>query len=125
MSKKKKVIVHQFDPVIYPRQLWVCFNATREALEEHLEFEGPLTDEWFTDRGATTSRCVCKKTGFGGLVVWTGLAKISTNYITHEATHVADVIFEYIGEDTKTTECYAYLAGWVAECIEIAMNHKQ
>lgn len=34
--------------------------------------------------------------------------RLSFGVIVHEASHVADAIFKYIGEE-KTEECYAYL----------------
>lgn len=124
MTKKKKIIVHQFDPEIYPRKLWVCFNATKEVLEEHLEFVGCIDPEWYKQAGAITSMATCKKTKCGGLVVWTKDSKMPVDYISHEATHVAQYIFEYIGEDNLKGETFAYLVGWVAKQIEIAMNYK-
>jgi len=119
-----KVIVHEFDPQVYPRKLWVCFNATREVLEKYFNFEREIKEEWFTDGGAITSNCTSKETDLGGYLVWTGLSKIPVDYISHEASHVADNIFEYIGENSKTEECYAYLIGWVAKHIDIAMRTK-
>lgn len=115
-------MIHEFNPQIYPRLLWVCFKATRKELEDKFNFTGPIEDYWYKE-GVTTSKCTNKETGLGGILVWTGKTKISTNYISHEAVHVASMIFEYIGEEQKTDECFAYLVGWVAECIEKAMKN--
>jgi len=106
----KKVKIHEFDPVIYPIKLFVCFQATREALEDNFNFQEEIDNEWFKDKGVTTSKCNDKE-GFASVLVWTSQKIISTNYIAHEASHVANFMFEFIGEETKTDECYAYLGG--------------
>ena len=33
----RTVQIHQFDPVIYPRKVWVCFGATKEVLDGILQ----------------------------------------------------------------------------------------
>ena len=119
----KIVKIHQFDPVIYPRKVWVCFGATKEVLDDRFTFTSPLVDELF-ESIAVTSICTEKNTEFGGVIVWTSKKTIAINTIAHESAHVADMIFDYIGEGTKTEECYAYLVGWVAECIDKAMKYK-
>lgn len=116
-------MIHEFNPQIYPRLLWVCFKATKEELESKFKFAGPIEDYWYKE-GVTTSKCYDKETKLGGILVWTGKSKISINHLAHEATHVAENIFEYIGEEKKTDECFAYLVGWSAECIEKAMKYK-
>jgi hypothetical protein len=121
---KKLVQIHEFDPVLYPRKLWVCFKVTREVLEERFSFVGNIEDNWFNDNGATTSMVNDKETNLGGLLVWTSSPKLSVNHMAHEASHVANFIFDYIGEDNNKGECYAYLVGWAAECIDKASKYK-
>jgi hypothetical protein len=119
----KTVKIHQFDPVIYPRKVWVCLGATKEVLDDRFTFNSPLVDELFTSI-AVTSTCTEKETGSGGVIVWTPKRNMNINTIAHESDHVADMLFDFIGESTNTDECHAYLVGWVAECIEKAMKYK-
>ena len=120
----RTVHIHQFDPVIYPRKVWVCLGATKEVLDDRFTFISPLVDELF-ESTAVTSICTEKNTGLGGVIVWTPKKTMAINTIAHESVHVADMIFDFIGESTKTDECHAYLVGWVAECIEKAMKYKK
>lgn len=117
-----KVKIHKFDPVIYPIKLWVCFDAHRDILENKFKFIDDMTDDLFVKYGAVTCRVTDRKTGLRGILVFTPLSIMNIDYIAHEATHVADEIFEYIGEETKTDECYAYLVGWAAKSIDKAMK---
>ena len=119
-----KVIIHQFDPVIYPRKVWVCLGATKETLEERFDFNNELDDDMFIN-GAVTIMCKEIETELWGFMVLSPKKVISINWIAHESCHVADMIFDFIGESTKTDECHAYLVGWVAECIEKAMKYKK
>lgn len=119
----KTIHIHQFDPVLYPRKVWVCFNATKEVLEERFEFNGTLIDELFKAKAATIV-CKDKASNLGGFLVLSVDKTIDINSIAHEASHVADMIFDYIGEEANTDECKAYLIGWVAECIDKAMKFK-
>jgi len=118
-----KVKIHKFDPVIYPIKLWVCFNAHKYILEKKFKSVYDITDDMFEEKTAAVTCCVNdKKTNSEGIVVFTPDSALSVECIAHEATHVADEIFEYIGEETKTDECYAYLVGWAAKSIDKAMK---
>ena len=120
----KAIKIHQFDPVIYPRKVWVCLGATRKVLEGRFDFDNELDDDMFIN-GAVTIMCKEVETGLGGFMVFSPKRVIGINWIAHESCHVADMLFDFIGESTKTEECHAYLVGWVAECIEKAMKYKK
>ena len=46
--------------------------------------------------------------------------------ITHEASHVAMEILDYVGSyaNPKDQEPFAYLAGWIAKCIDEVKRNK-
>lgn len=127
----KKTIIHQFDPVIYPSRIWVGINPSFEDVES--KFWG-LTDQMeripitkdqhevdcFTI--ARTHAVTSKEDGWVGLFVSIHkLKRLDTKTICHESAHCADFICENFGIQTGSFdggEAYAYLIGWIAECIE-------
>ena len=129
---KRKIT--KYDPVIYPRLLWVTNRI--EDLDEAFIFcditdfnkENPTTysnliEEYESGTiNAVTIPVIHKNTGKAGvLVVILGLDdKELSNTIPHEATHVTDYIFDSLGLSADVfsrNECYAYLLGWAASCI--------
>jgi hypothetical protein len=113
-----------FDPQIYPRKLWVVLNATRESLEEVFEFDEPFTDDLFDEHYAITSHCRERDSRNLGVVIWTTGSSIAVENMAHETVHFADHVFDTIGENTKTQECYAYLVGWAVKCINSVNEQK-
>lgn len=82
--------IHEFDPVIYPRKLWVAVST-----------------DTFSDR-------------LGGILVrFESKNAITIANIAHESSHIAMNIFDYIGAkvDLANQETFSYLVGWVADCI--------
>ena len=62
-----------------------------------------------------------KEKDLGGLLIrFRSADEITAENTTHESTHVAIEIFDYIEAriDTNNQEPFAYLCGWVAGCIE-------
>lgn len=119
----RKIIVHQFNPEIYPRKLWIVVNATKEVLDDHFEFESPLDETWINDCDATLSLCRYRTSHLLGAVIYTKHSKFKPSFAAHEAVHFGDYIWEIIGESTRTDECFAYLVGWVVRCIEEVNNY--
>jgi len=118
---KKKTIIHEFDPVIYPVKLWVCITTNFEPLKERFydsEGKTELDLEDLKDAAAAiTCRVVSKEhNDVGILIVFTLHKYTDTERITHEAAHAVDFVWEYIKEDTPSPEANAYLSGWIAKC---------
>lgn len=126
--------IDKYDPVIYPRLLWVTNSI--EDLDEVFIFcditdfnkENPnaycgLIEEYESGTiNAVTMPVIHKNTGKAGvLAVIFGLDdKELLNTIPHEATHITDYIFDSLGLSADVfsrNECYAYLLGWAASCI--------
>lgn len=55
----------------------------------------------------------------GVLIRFKGKGALTVPNIAHEAVHAALEIFDYIGAgaDAKNQEPFAYLVGWIADCI--------
>lgn len=116
--------IHEFDPVIYPRLLWIVVNPKKEVLEDL--FEGNFNQEddslaivYQTIRKKPDKRCGC-------LIVFNSKKYMTTEVIAHEATHVALDIFSYLGIecDGQHQEALAYFIGWVAKCCEQVKRNK-
>lgn len=123
----KKTIIHEFDPCIYPRLLWVVKGGSLEEIRKTLEF-GEL-DEDQENGGAVTVSAYDNKHKKGGFLVWFPKSGEISNldWIAHESTHVALGIFEYIGSevDANDSEPFAYLVGWVFGCIDKVRKYKE
>lgn len=118
-----KIIVHEFNPEIYPRKLWIVLNATKEVLDQHFEFESPLDGTSLDKYDASISWCRHKESQLLGAVIYTSHPHIKPSDAAHEAVHFGDYTWEIIGESTRTDECFAYLVGWVVRCIEEVNNY--
>jgi hypothetical protein len=121
----KKVIIHQFDPVIYPIRLWVVtkYNGDESALKErfvHLLDRKELNFSIINQHEAVTydveEREDRKK---GVLIVLSNIKYYKVKTIAHESTHAARSIWDHLGEGNGVgEEANAYLVGWIAGCIE-------
>jgi hypothetical protein len=118
---EKKVLIHQFDPVLYPVKIWITITKDMEGLKERFEypsgkeFNVSITEEF----NAFTELVVCKQTRKVGCIISFESTKVcTTKIIAHEATHAARFLWNRIGEVDTGVEADAYLVGWIAECIE-------
>lgn len=110
--------IYTFNPVIYPRKVWIAIGKDRLEgkfnLIEFPENTNALTESAFDE--------VNKK---GGVFIrFENLEEMTTKTITHEAFHAAMDIFAYIEAfpDIKNQEPLAYLISWIAQCCEEVKN---
>ena len=117
----KKTVIHEFDPCIYPRLLWVVKGGSLE------EF-GELGDDE-QKGGAVTISAYDNENKKGGFLVWFPKASEMSNldWIAHESAHVALGIFDYIGSEVTAndSEPFAYLVGWVFKCMDKVRKYKE
>ena len=117
-------MIHEFDPVIYPRKVWITHNATVKELNEMFpsgdlygnkfkEEEGYFGITYRTQRGDT------KKGGVLIRFADNKEAMASWNMV-HEANHAAAHICDYVGikADWDNDEAFVYLATWIMKCCE-------
>jgi len=123
MSKSKKPIIYEFDPVIYPRKLWVCIGLDADFVNGH--FHGVECEKLNFDANAnydaiTFDEIVRNCNGYiGELVVFHSKNDMRMGIIAHEASHVVDGIENAIGM-THGDEPSAYLFEWVCKSINLA-----
>jgi hypothetical protein len=120
-----KIIIKQFDTIIYPRQIWIAAGGTREDIASNFkDSDGDpflINPDDIRDSEALTYGVNDKSGKIGGSLVWFhDTDKMTSRNITHESVHAANIIFSDLGIkiDTDNDEAQAYLAGFVADCID-------
>lgn len=123
----KKTIIHEFDPCIYPRLLWVVKGGSLEEIRKTLEFAE--LGEAEQSGGAVTLSAYDNEKQRGGFLVWFPKASDMRNgdWIAHESAHVALGIFDYIGSEVTAndSEPFSYLVGWVFKCVDEVRKWKE
>lgn len=128
--------IYEFDPVIYPMKIWVAFSSV--TIDEIDEVFFAVGDD---DVAAPFKECHTLL-GYGNmaktfivghkeqeikgcLVVLRRGAPMK--YLSHEADHCADYLFEEIGETERSYEHgepYAYYQSWVFDCLYRVLKGK-
>ncbi len=115
---KKELGYYEYDPVIYPRKLWVHIGRDLEELID-AEFDGcnPPGKEY---GGVTYGEAVRKSDNrYGVLVSFKTGKDMTMDVCAHEASHACDDIEGAITME-HGGEASAYLLGWIASCINKA-----
>lgn len=119
-----KFEIQKFDPIIYPRKIWVAKGGTKDDIfERFLDDEGDgycLSDETVRTSYAVTDSVIEKETYDYGVVIWLHKMKgITDGTVAHEADHATNIIFKAIGAkvDVENDETHAYLVGFITDCI--------
>lgn len=128
-SKKRQAKIYQFDPMIYPRFLWVVTGGDYSDIKKwFLGYSGEEIEESdVSNLGGMAISVTFRQNQCLGILIWfpdIHLAK--ANWITHESVHGTLELFEQLGlrVDYRNQEPLAYLAGWFAECIEFVKTGK-
>ena len=114
-NEEPKVTIHEFDPVIYPRKVWIAVG--KGQFEDR--FDG--VSEWNDNADAVVDKAYDRIDRKGGVFIrFESVEYITGRTITHESNHSAMDIFGFIGAevDIDNQEPFCYLAGWIAQCCE-------
>lgn len=109
--------IYEFDPQIYPQKLWVSVGATKEDLAD---FED-INEMSNVSIATTTPICRLKPKKLGGVLIrFRNKHDMTAENITHESVHAAMCILDYcdVAFHADNQEPIAYMAGWVAKCVE-------
>ena len=117
MKKKQKKIIDKYDPVIYPRLLYVCKNCTLKDLRDRFTTRGGLeiSDKWDPSSETFTFYAIDKKTKDWVILVCIGYRNDNMedyiSHICHEAEHVKQAMLDYYniidkGENAAYTIAY-------------------
>lgn len=126
---KGDIHLYKFDPQVYPRLLWVCLDAKEEAIGNVFDFPDSNYNGFLDKCYMMVSRVTHRETGRHGFLVSAKHKKdVTIGNIAHESIHVADGIYEdcnvFPHPFSQGNEAYAYLVGWVADCINKAKSGK-
>jgi hypothetical protein len=120
--------IYTFHPNIYPVRIWIVVNGDKRKLAEEFEYIKDGEDYLHEEVNPNTKMktyAYCsellynRKTTNSGVMIYLG-AELKPSEMAHEACHAADMIYNYIGEDTIDfgSEANAYLVGWIVEKID-------
>lgn len=120
-----KTTIHEFDPCICPRLLWVVKGGFLEDIKDM--FDAELVED---DAGGAVTFPVRRKVDSRlGYCIWFPKAGDMRNldWIAHESTHAALCIFGDIGARVsyEDQEPLAYLVGWIFGCIDTVRKFKE
>lgn len=120
-----KFVIHKFDPIIYPRKIWVAKGGTKKDIADFFNdiYGDPycLSDSIVDSSYAISDDVLERETGDYGVIIWLhNLNEVTTGKISHEADHAANMIYKAIGAkvDCSNDEPHAYLVGFIADCID-------
>lgn len=112
--------IKMFDPVIYPRYLWVATGDEKEVLSRFRYIDGkPVTDSEDGNFSASTFYNIMDENSSLGVLVWIKPSAAKPQIMVHEATHAAIDIFTDLGIrfECGNSDHYAYFVEWVFKCI--------
>lgn len=115
----KEPMVYEFDPVIYPRRLYIA--VTTDQLKKR--FDGVC--EWEDSFNAVVENVNDNQKGLGGVLMrFHCIGEMTAEIMAHESVHAACNILDYVGSkvETNNQEHLAYLVGWIAKCCEEVKN---
>jgi len=125
----EKVIVHEFDPVIYPRKVWIVVTNNPQILTDHFNYIDDSDNSPFDTAHAFVFDCKHRVSGLKGTCIcFTKKNAITFENVSHESVHIASSIFNdlgmTIGFNGGRDEHFAYLVGWVADCCNQVRTNK-
>lgn len=115
-----KEAIKMFDPVIYPRKVWVAAGDPDKVISKFKYSDGgPLKIQQNGFFGVTFGNVVYKKHALLGVLIYIRYIETPSQAM-HEAIHAANKIFRdlNINYTLNDDEHFAYFAQWICECIE-------
>ena len=110
-------MIHEFDPQIYPRLLWVTYECPTAVLKDMFGNEAQDMDK---KNNAKVINCRRMKPDVRGgiLIRFRSKSDMTIENIAHESVHAALEIFYYVNAriSSDNQEPFGYLVGWIADC---------
>ena len=130
-GKKQRTWIDEYDPMVYPRMLWVSYSPSWEDLSKEFhvmcddgknwtDMPKQFFEESVEDARAVTMLVRKKSTKDRGCIVIVNKGYKTMEVVCHEAVHVCNHICETCGvQATKfgEDEPRAYLTDWIAKNI--------
>jgi hypothetical protein len=125
-------MIHEFDPLIYPRNIWITVGNSVEEIKREFKFSSD-DEKYFSQNigkdSAIGFKVIQRSTGYKGILMsFRDKKSMTVGTIAHESVHIADYLYEESGAYSQVlsekNEPYAYLVGWIADCIYKLKNNK-
>jgi hypothetical protein len=121
--------IYEFHPQVYPRRLWVAVGGNEKDVKSLFRQPDGTELELDVDSSLAVTSCVMtndRNNYLGELVWFVSVKDLTASNIAHEAVHAAMDIFVDLGcrFDAFNQEPFAYLVGWVADCIDKVKRNK-
>ena len=112
---KNKPIIYTKNLGIYPISIALVLNATEKFMNE--TFVDVYREDIIKDYQALVGTTMFRNDGKNVVVCYTSEKTLSIGVIAHEAVHMTNRIFNWIGQDLDLNkdECYAYLLENIVE----------
>lgn len=111
---------YEYNPVVYPRQLYVMIGATKEDVEKCFDDTGDWSQDGDGVLATTIPEVQSKADGrHGNLVVFKSKSNMDAGTMAHEAFHVLSAMMDLLPlhcEPYGTNEHLAYLLQWIVDC---------
>ena len=118
-------MIHEFDPLIYPRKVWVAVGVPHSEIGAMFPDVYPLDES--DEASVIHTRRLKPDVKAGVLIRFQNRKAATVATIAHESAHAAMEIFGYIGAkvDLENQEPFSYLCGWIAGCIDEVLKSKK
>lgn len=129
MGSSDKMKVHQFDPVIYPRKIWIVKgkNIGEEIKSNFIHKSGGelITCDMEGCYAGVYGIVRYKETDKLGVLIWL-FSEVDVESYAHEAVHVVNKIFSDLDIDyaQEHDEHFAYFVGKVADWMHQVWTEK-
>ena len=118
-------MIHEFNFIIYPRKLWITYDASIEELKNHFGSKFDFDED---DSYNALTYCVNnKQTEEGGILIrFMSKEQMTSSIMAHEAVHAAGRVCKYVGinPDWENDEAFAYLVAFIVKCCEEVKEHQ-
>lgn len=125
MSKKNKI--YSYDPIIYPRKLWIIPSFDKELLTKFLDRDGKQINIDIDGCSGASIQVLHKKTNkLGELIIFNSPKDATPNVIVHESAHATLNICLDLNMivEKDCQEHFTYLIGWIVDCCYKSLKGK-
>lgn len=116
--------IFEFDPLIYPRRIWIGYNIKRKTVKEYFGIDISNMDDCDAAVYRDLQRDANRKLGV--FVRFESKKAMTTTNIAHESVHAALDMLDELGSfvSNSNQEPFAYLVGYIAKCCDAVKRAK-
>lgn len=116
--------IFEFDPLIYPRRIWIGYNIKGKTVKEYFGINISNMDDCDAAVYRDLQRAANKKLGV--FIRFESKKAMTTSNIAHESVHAALDMLSELGSfgSYSDQEPFAYLVGYIAKCCDAVKRAK-